>query len=153
VAPITKKKRKHSQGNSVASNKSGSICEVSTKSFAPKSKLAPIVVAPIKSKVESPKKQQISPSPKKKGSPDLNYQRSKSARPSRKSLIQQKKASKQESDSVYQQSNFDTQSRGSFMTAYSNPFLMSHSAAVVPTIQEQPSGPDLSESGHTITDI
>lgn len=54
------------------------------------------------------------PSPKKEPAPVLNYQRSKSARPARKSLIHKKRA-----ESEYNKSNFDSQSRQSLVTGYS----------------------------------
>lgn len=60
------------------------------------------------------KKQLPPPSPKKEPAPVLNYQRSKSARPARKSLITKKRP-----ESEYNKSNFDSQSRQSMVTGYS----------------------------------
>lgn len=86
----TFKKRTKSIGGS--SNKSGSLYEASTHSFAQKGKLIPVIPAPLKPKFESPKKTL----PKRKSVSNLNPQRSKSARPSKKQKAK------------VDQSNFDT---------------------------------------------
>lgn len=79
------KKMRRSSANSAGSNKSGSNCDASTRSFKPKSKMVPITIKNSVKPVESPKKAPLFT--RKEPMPSLNYQRSKSARPVRKNLI------------------------------------------------------------------
>lgn len=76
------------------------------KKVEPKKEAPPSIARNSSAHTLKPAKKLPPPSPKKEPAPVLNYQRSKSARPARKSLIHKKRA-----ESEYNKSNFDSQSR------------------------------------------